>query len=159
MGLDTSHDAWHGAYSAFMRWRTKIAEVAGLPPLQLMEGFFVPQREKDAKDWDGTIPTIYLGPSTDEMTRNSILRMEESLPIQWAALKPSPLHELLYHSDCDGEIPAAACGPIADELEKLLPLLPDEEAGGHIGVWRDKTQKFIDGLRAAAAANESLDFH
>lgn len=21
MGLDTSHDCWHGAYSAFTRWR------------------------------------------------------------------------------------------------------------------------------------------
>lgn len=40
MGLDTTHNAWHGAYSAFMRWRTEIARVAGYPPLSLMEGFF-----------------------------------------------------------------------------------------------------------------------
>jgi hypothetical protein len=159
MGLDTSHDAWHGAYSAFMRWREKIAEVAGLPPLQLMEGFFVPQRGKDQKEWDGTISTIYLGPNTDELTRNAINRIEATLPIRWEALKPSPLHELLYHSDCDGELPAASCGPIADELEKLLPLLPDGDGGGHIGVWRSKTQQFIDGLRSAAAANEPLGFH
>jgi hypothetical protein len=33
MGLDTTHDCWHGAYSAFMRWRRKLAEVAGYPPL------------------------------------------------------------------------------------------------------------------------------
>lgn len=38
MGLDCSHNAWHGAYSAFMRWRIKLAEVAGLPPLEFMEG-------------------------------------------------------------------------------------------------------------------------
>lgn len=25
MGLDVSHDAWHGAYSAFTRWRHEIA--------------------------------------------------------------------------------------------------------------------------------------
>ena len=31
-------------------------------------------------------------------------------------------------------------------------LLPDEEAGGHIGRWREKTQQFVDGLRAAASA-------
>ncbi len=29
MGLDTSHDCWHGAYSAFGRWRRAIAEAAG----------------------------------------------------------------------------------------------------------------------------------
>ena len=28
MGLDCSHNAWHGAYSAFMRWRQKLADVA-----------------------------------------------------------------------------------------------------------------------------------
>jgi hypothetical protein len=31
MGLDTSHDCWHGAYSAFTRWRTALGRAAGLP--------------------------------------------------------------------------------------------------------------------------------
>lgn len=44
MGLDTTHGCWHGAYSAFMRWREKLAEVAGLPPLMLMEGFYLADR-------------------------------------------------------------------------------------------------------------------
>lgn len=39
MGLDTSHDAWHGPYSSFQRWRREIAELAGLPPLDQMDGF------------------------------------------------------------------------------------------------------------------------
>lgn len=39
MGLDTTHDCWHGAYSAFMRWREKLAEVAGYGNLQEYEGF------------------------------------------------------------------------------------------------------------------------
>lgn len=29
MGLDVSHDAWRGAYSAFHRWRKALAEAAG----------------------------------------------------------------------------------------------------------------------------------
>jgi hypothetical protein len=29
VGLDTTHDAWHGAYSAFSRWRELIAVAAG----------------------------------------------------------------------------------------------------------------------------------
>jgi len=147
MGLDTSHDAWHGAYSAFMRWRQKLTEVAGLPPLELMEGFFEKSNYRDpfrqlAEEFPNLAEVFY-----------------RSLPIKWNCLKPSPLYELLYHSDCEGEIPASSCGPIADELEKLLPLLPKGDAGGHIGDFRDKTQQFIDGLRAAAAANEPLDFH
>jgi hypothetical protein len=139
-----------------MRWRQMIAKVAGLPPLELMEGFYSPQ-----KPTESYMPsTIYLDPNASELARNCIQRIEDGgLPIKWDALKPSPLFELLYHSDCDGEIPASSCGPIADELEKLLPLLPEGEGGGHIGIWRNKTQQFIDGLRAAAAANEPLGFH
>jgi hypothetical protein len=157
MGLDCSHNAWHGAYSAFMRWREQIAKVAGLPPLNFMEGFFVPQRAPTVESW--AIPTIYIGPNTDSMTIACIKRFEESLPIKWACLRESPLHELLYHSDYDGDIAAANCGGIADELEKLLPLLPDGGGGGHIDDWRQKTQQFIDGLRDAAASGEPLDFH
>lgn len=39
MGLDTTHDCWHGAYSAFSRWRQKIAEVAGLGTLDDYIGY------------------------------------------------------------------------------------------------------------------------
>lgn len=156
MGLDTTHDAWHGAYSAFNRWRTELARVAGLPPLELMEGFYTHlQPRKD----ELSIPTIYVGPDTDELTRNCIGRLDERLPIQWNCLKSSALHELLHHSDCAGEIAADRCVPIANALEKLLPLLPEGDGGGHIGHWREKTQQFVDGLRRAAAAGEPLGFH
>lgn len=39
MGLDTTHDAWHGPYSSFMRWRTFIAKKAGLGNLRDYEGY------------------------------------------------------------------------------------------------------------------------
>lgn len=148
MGLDTTHGCWHGAYSAFMRWREELAHVAGLPPLELMEGFF----ERGS----------YRDPFRDHAERWKDLggadRFYRSLPIRWDSLRPSALHELLFHSDCEGEIPAERCAPIADALEELLPRLPAGEAGGHIGNWRDKTQTFIDGLRKAAAAGEKVEF-
>src|SRR5690606_32189044 len=102
MGLDCSHDAWHGAYSAFMRWREKLAEVAGLPPLELMEGFYQPLEDRSFAP-----PTLYHGPET--MTpyvgdRPRFARMDDRLPISWDCLRPSALYELLYHSDSDGEI-------------------------------------------------------
>lgn len=39
MGLDTTHDAWHGPYSSFNEWRREIAKAAGMPPLNDMVGF------------------------------------------------------------------------------------------------------------------------
>lgn len=146
MGLDTTHDCWHGAYSAFMRWREKLCEVAGLPPLLLMEGFFEKGSVYD--------PFTHLVKAKLEATAESFY---QCLPIQWDSLKPSPLYKLLHHSDCEGEITAEDCGPIADALEKLLPLL-DGDGGGHIGPYKDKTEQFIRGLRDAAAANESVEF-
>jgi len=153
MGLDISHEAWHGAYSAFMTWRTKIAEIAGLPPLQLMEGFYDPLPPNERQ-----LPTLYPGITTNGYS-HSLKSLDERLPIKWECLKPSPLHELLYHSDCDGEIEWANCAAIADELEKLISLLPDESAGGHIGNWKEKTQIFIDGLKLAYSQQENLNFH
>lgn len=49
MGLDTNHGCWHGAYSAFMRWREKLAEIAGFPSIHKMEGY---TESKDALSWE-----------------------------------------------------------------------------------------------------------
>lgn len=157
MGLDCSHNAWHGAYSAFMRWRRKLAEVAGLPPLDLMDGFYC------SLDDGMGLPTLYHGINTQEPAYGDgqtrfMDDLDSRLPIMWECLKPSPLHELLNHSDCEGEIAADRCAAIADELEKLIPLLPEGEAGGHIGNWRAKTAQFVAGLRSAAAEGAPLLF-
>lgn len=124
MGLDTTHGAWHGAYSAFMTWRRKIAELAELPPLDQMEGY------------------------TDSANA-----------IKWDNLTYSPLFILLTHSDCEGKIKWKDCKLIADELTKLLPKFPNEDAGGHIGYWKEKTQTFINGLLEAYNKKEHLEFH
>lgn len=149
MGLDTSHDAWHGAYSAFMRWRCELARAAGLPPLGLMEGFYA---KGDYGD-----PIKFARQALNSET--AFANIAESLPIKWECLKPSALHTLLHHSDCEGEIAWEDCGPIADALEALLPKLPSGDGGRHVGNWRDKTAQFIKGCRAAFEAKESLEFH
>jgi hypothetical protein len=38
MGLDTSHNAWHGPYSSFSRWRCWLADIKGVNLLS-MKGF------------------------------------------------------------------------------------------------------------------------
>ena len=39
MGLDTTHDAFHGPYSYFMRFRENLMQAIGGPPLRSMRGF------------------------------------------------------------------------------------------------------------------------
>jgi hypothetical protein len=77
---------------------------------------------------------------------------------EWDATPADPLMILFAHSDCDGVIHPEQATPLANRLEEMLPLLPDGEGGGHVGNWREKTQKFIDGLRMAGAAGEDVEF-
>lgn len=39
MGLDTTHDCWHGAYSTFNTWRTHLCAVAGYGDLRERTGY------------------------------------------------------------------------------------------------------------------------
>jgi hypothetical protein len=155
MGLDISHDTWHGAYSAFMTWRKKIAQVAGYPPLELMEGYY--SNESEFHNPFSLLERAF--PDGDELAMSALREYKKEFPIKWDNFKKDPLIELLTHSDCDGKINWKNCKGIADRLEELLPLLPDGEAGGHIGHWRRKTEAFIKGLRLAYSKKEKLDFH
>ena len=148
MGLDISHGTWSGAYSGFHRWRKIIAEVAGLPPLELMEGFY--------EELSSLLPTLY--PGIVGEYSNGLKELDKRLPIKWDCLKSSPLHELLNHSDCDGQIEWKNCKPIAEELSKLLDKLPGSPIEDHRDCWMELTQKFINGLMRAYNAKENLEF-
>jgi hypothetical protein len=158
MGLDTTHGCWRGAYSAFNRWRCKLAEVVGIP-LELMEGFYRPPDEEAMRwlapgtDGNGPVCKSHYGPAMHYWLETAV----KWLPIRWEVLSKDVLHVLLNHSDCDGDIKVYDCGPLADRLEQLLPLL-DGDGGGHVGNYREKTQKFINGLRRAAADGEDIQF-
>ena len=137
MGLDCSHDCWHGAYTAFNRWRMKIAELAGIP-LPLMEGYYGHHRVRDS--------------DVPELCR-------PFLPISWEVLQEDPIHILLDHSDCEGRITWSDCGRLADRLEEFVLGMPEEDDGGHIGNWRETTEQFIRGLRLAHSRQEDVEFH
>ena len=119
MGLDTSHDAWHGSYSTFNEWRTLVAAAAGFRPLREMRGF------GGSRSWPDSPGDKRLVP-------------------------------LLHHSDCDGEIAAEMCGPIADALELLM--IEKMPARATYDEMRPATERFIAGLRRAAAAGEPVLF-
>ncbi len=152
MGLDTTHDAWSGAYSAFHRWRSEVARLKGLPPLELMQGFY------EANNVTGDpLYAMTLG-LEDEISLSCRRRLQEQLPISWECLKDDPIHYLLFHSDCDGKIEWWFCKDIAESLEAVIPLM-DGEGGGRIGNWEAKTQAFVDGLLVAYYNYEHLGFH
>lgn len=137
MGLDTSHGCWHGAYSAFSRWRNKLAEVAGYEIAEI-ESEHGLKMDTVLVDWG---------------------HLQENIYGEWAKTPDDPLLVLIAHSDCEGKIYPAQAEPLAQRLEALLPLLPNEVGGGHIGNWRETTQEFIDGLRLAVSENQAVDFH
>lgn len=114
MGLNCSHGAFDGAYSAFHRFRGAICTAAG-----------------GVWDING--------------------RWEISEEIYNAN---EGLVALLNHSDCDGEISPEMCIKVADDLEKLLPIINTNDAIGFGAM----TRKFIAGCREAAKLNEPLEF-
>lgn len=141
MGLDTSHDCWHGAYSAFTAWRHEIAKAAGYQVL--------PVRYSD-------------GIMTDTVMLEWHRYSDKNFMGEWDETPADPLHILFAHSDCEGVIKPKQAIPLADALEALLPKIEDGTIGGHIakrGGLRACTEKFIIGLRAAAAAGEEVEFH
>lgn len=146
MGLDVSHDAWHGAYSAFTRWRDNLAQAAGYKMLSVEE---CKERWPEEQiyypvidlPWEKFEPKNYQG--------------------EWDSTPgyEDPLLYVFVHSDCDGLLHPEHARLLADRLEQLLPQLDDTEAVGHIHPhMRGKTQQFIDGLRAAVAAGEDVEF-
>lgn len=149
MGLETTHDCWHGSYHSFMRWRQELARAAGLPPLLLMEGFFRKGDYLDPfvsfhNDWPDAANEFY-----------------DSLPIKWDSLKEDPfLYHLLSHSDCEGEIEWQYCQKLANRLEELLPKMPKGNGSRLIdGDWQNTTKNFISGLMEAFNNKENVEFH
>ncbi|WPH57789.1 hypothetical protein [Mycobacterium phage WXIN] len=143
MGLDISHGAWRGAYSAFSRWRDELAEAADyyIPKLD-------PEEQNGRKlvciDWarwpmDGYYDPPYIPCRIDGT--------------------PDPLLLLVAHSDCEGIIQHRFLDALANRLEELLPRVDGVEGFGHIGDYGDKTRTFIEGLRRAIEAGEDLEFH
>lgn len=149
MGLDTSHNAWHGPYSSFNQWRSAIADCLCIP-LNLMQGYW-PE--------DGQIGFMHplglvISMTNYDMAKHQLDQHIKNFPLKWSAFTPNPLHELLYHSDCDGDIEWEKCRDMANELEKLLPLLPDHPTG----FYHEKTKQFVAGLRLAYSKKENLEF-
>lgn len=146
MGLDCSHNAFHGAYSAFNTFRSEVCHAVG-----------------------GSHPPHWLRNYNGELARDENgqvirdLSLDENrwyVPDAFTQAENPGMYEFLSHSDCGGEISPEMCKMVGDELELLLDEMPDE-SGGHIlarGGFRQVLQYFIDGCRAAHAEGVPLLF-
>lgn len=132
MGLDTSHGCWNGPYSMFNRWRERISLFA------LMDRMHEPGVERIRN----------MGCTTEAYN----VALEHGLYDDQSV----PLNVLLAHSDCDGEIAAHVCGPLADALQSIVDRRMPQRA--LYDEARPATERFIAGLRLAAAANEPVEF-
>jgi hypothetical protein len=148
MGLDISHDAFHGAYSAFNRFRVAVCYVTG--------GSFPPHWKLDK--YGEHILDSHGMPIIDEKFDREMWYWGK----RYSKKTHPGLFELLSHSDCDGEISPKLCNKLADEIEALLPALHALGIGsGHIqcaGGYGEVARKFIEGCRRAAAENKPLIF-
>lgn len=100
MGLDTTHDCWHGSYSWFTWWRNYLAELGGYVPSE------------------GYIPLAAI---------NYDMYDEECFLGEWEVYKIyDPLLYLLVHSDCDGVIHPKEGRLLHARLVELLPLVNEE---------------------------------
>ena len=150
MGLDCSHDAFHGAYGAFNRLRQFVCAAAG--------GSFPPHWKKDAAGelvLKGTLPQY-----DENLDQQRFYIFDDDFKSEeWPGL-----WEFLRHSDCDGDISPETCVKVADDLERLMPKMLELgwESHGHIkayGGFIEVVRKFIAGCRSAAEANEPLLFY
>ena len=96
MGLDTTHNCWHGSYSSFNRFREAIISAAS--PLDFMHG-----PEVGDVDFGKYVLHNYAG-WWNEGERAS----------------KDPLEVLIVHSDCDGWIFPEDADPLADRLEEFI---------------------------------------
>ena len=147
MGLNCSHDAFDGAYSAFNRLRGYVAAVCGgsYPPhgsgSEDRAGKFVwtphPNPEyRDDKSWyyDDTLVA-------EEIREGMTL--------------------FLGHSDCDGELSPAECREVSKFLCWVVAIGHEQETGGHLvsfGDMRAVVKQFIEGCDDAAENEEPLEF-
>lgn len=169
MGLDTSHDCWHGPYSMFNRWRTWLASQIGVA-LQLQQGFgasFCRDEDfsKDDIEWLKNNGKYGIAAIVENL---AMLKRPKQLGyLWWEDPQHEPLTILLWHSDCDGRIRWWECKPLAIRLTQIYRQTVGRDVLGHGGTdcrrgcydsMRSATIRFAAGCLRAYKAREDVIF-
>lgn len=130
MTLGASHGVWKGSYLYFEQWRAELARAGGYVVV-------------DVRDGSGhAAPTPVI---------NWNLISDENMLGKWEKTPADPLIVLMVDSDCEGAIYPEQAVPLAERIERLMPTVPAE--------WREQTETFVAGLRAAAGSGEAIAFN
>lgn len=133
MGLDTTHGAFHGAYSAFNNFRRFLCKSIG--------GSFPPHDDKELLDGYWYFGEGYSTESHPGLTE--FFKHEDC------------------EGEIDPEMCKIVADELEDILPKVEELARTEPSYGHIlrdGGWLAATQRFINGCRLAYERNEPLEF-
>lgn len=137
MGLECSHNAFKGAYSAFKEFRLAVASVIGVS--------YPPHTDEARKRYDA-----YLEPD----------RWYWDVDLNYSQETHPGLYVFFSINDSDDRIPPYICHLMAKELTPLLPKLQQLGLGdGHIardGGYAAVCKRFIDGCSLAASKGECL---
>lgn len=133
MGLDTTHDAFHGAYSAFNNFRRFLCKSIG--------GSFTPHEDPELKDgyW-------YWGEGYNKETHPGLYEFFSHSDCD---------------GEISPEMCKAVADELEAILPNVEELAKTEQSYGHIlrdGGWVEVTKRFIEGCRMAHEQNEPLEF-
>jgi hypothetical protein len=131
MGLDVSHDCWHGGYGSFNMWRDSLAKYAKF-------NFELYDTE------NGKVKA----PAIDWKTIT-----QDNLEGIWKEMPSDPLWIIIAHYDCDGIISKEHTKPLYERLEQILKDIPPSDE-----YMVKKTTTFIEGLKDAHLNNEDVTF-
>lgn len=147
MGINLTHNAWTGSYTAFAAWRTALAGAAGY------ETTAEPDPETGRISFEELRHAQYAVAGWQFNPDRDIGDWTNEPP------PPDPLLILLTHSDCDGRIAPQQAQPLADRLEQLLPRIPQytKDLADEMQL-QFMTRKFVAGLRDAIGQNQPIIF-
>lgn len=133
MGLDVTHDAFHGAYSAFNRFRRFVLKSIG--------GSFPPHEDEtlNREYW-------YWGEGYSSETHKGLLEFFGHSDCD---------------GEISPEMCKVVAEELESILPNIIELVKTEESGGHIfrnGGYVEVTKDFIEGCRLAYERNEMLEF-
>lgn len=141
MGLDVTHDAFSGAYSAFNRFRQVVAKAAGCS---------YPNHTEDFVSGDETIPLAELDQG------------RYYTPSGFNKTNPG-LTAFFVSNDCEGTFSPKVCKQMADEMEAVLHGIDAQGSDwGHIerdGGFGAVARKYITGCRLAHSLKEKMVYH
>lgn len=154
MGLGFSHGHASWSYGGFASFRTKLAREIGIN-LHQMEGYASDKAFTCAaialNQVKGDAKTVAERQGVNTYFTKYIDELVAPKPMKWDKIK-DPIKDLLFHSDCEGNLTVTQCIDIAPRLRDLVADWPEEDFD------KGRALDLADAMTEAAEAGEPLEF-